>query len=279
MKAPMTTGLVCAGGVNQSFLARTPALIGGLGPIKGSSLRVSRRIANSFRLGSGVDDYIAFKNCGLILISVPEANLDTISAQLAGAVPLQGRHVVLCDLKRDSFCPSPLRTSGARVATLNCLPESQERTFVAEGNPALVARLRKLLAQDRRKLIELEPVTKPLYWFGVFLGGFMPLPWIAGAVESLRAAGFSREEATNVVEEMTNRAVRGYTRAGNKAWNRAEGMRLHQEIRKNFDTIRFTDSRLAALYLANLEGLLQIISQNRRAPRTPRHAEPRAMSA
>lgn len=253
MKDRMTTGLVSAGGVIQSFLARMPALLGSLGPVKGFSLRVSRRIANGLKAGVGVGDYSAFRDCGSIWIAVPENMLDTVSADLAREVPVRGKMIVLCDVIRDSLCPSPLRTSGARVATLNCMPESGGKIFVAEGNRDVLAMLRRLLAQDGYKLIELQPVSKPLYWSGIFLGGHVLFPWIAGAVESLRAAGFTRGQATRSVQAMGGHALRSYARAGSKAWNRAEASRLQEQILKDFDAIRFTHPRVAALYLDNVE--------------------------
>jgi len=208
MSFQKTAGLIGAGGVNQSFLARLPAALEQLGPVKGSSLRVSRRIANGLRAGFGVDDYRALVPCGFIWILAPETALDFITAELASAVSLDGKTVVLCDSLRDSLRPSPLRTAGARVATLNCLPESSERKFVGEGHPAALAQLRKLLALDRRKMIELHPATKPLYFAGAYLGSQLLMPWIAGAAESFRAAGFSREEAVGAVEALGVRALR-----------------------------------------------------------------------
>ena len=88
MKFLKPAGLIGAGGVNQSFLARLPAVLQRLGPVKGSSLRVSRRIANGLRAGFGVDDYRALAPCGFIWIQAPEASLDFIAAELASAVPL-----------------------------------------------------------------------------------------------------------------------------------------------------------------------------------------------
>jgi hypothetical protein len=70
---------------------------------------------------------------------------------------------VRCDALRDSLRPSPSRTAGARLVTLNCLPVSSERKFVGEGHPVAVAELRKLLAADRRKLIELRPAKQPRF--------------------------------------------------------------------------------------------------------------------
>ena len=59
MKVRKLAGLVGAGGVGRSFLARMPALLERLGPVKGTSLRVSRRIANGLKTGTGVRDYTA----------------------------------------------------------------------------------------------------------------------------------------------------------------------------------------------------------------------------
>ena len=145
MKILETTGLVGAGGVNRSFVARMPALLAHLGPIKGSSLRVSRRIANTLRAGVGVADYTALQDCHLIWIFEPEPALDRVTAELAREVRLSGKMVVLCEVMRDSLRPSALRTAGARVATLNSIPGSDERVFVAEGNPAVTAAVRKWL--------------------------------------------------------------------------------------------------------------------------------------
>ncbi len=221
MKVRKLAGLVGAGGVGRSFLARMPAIFERIGPVKGTSLRVSRRIANGLRTGAGVADYSAFEKCELIWMAVPGALARSISAELAGAISLQAKTIVLCDVMRDSFWPSPLRTAGARVATLNCIPESDERLFVAEGFPESVAELRRLLTLEHRKLIELRPAAKPLYLSGIHLSSHLLLPWIAGAVKSLRAAGFSREEATGVVEVLGTKAPRAYGKAGPKAWKRA----------------------------------------------------------
>ncbi len=273
MKVPLTTGLVGAGGVNQSFLARLPALLGSLGPVKGSSLRVSRRIANGFKAGAGVDGYFAFRDCGLIWIAVPESMVSTVCADMSRAVPLRGKMVVVCDVLCDSFIASPLQAEGARVATLNCIPDTAEKAFVAEGHRDVLAELRKLLARDCRQLIELHAVSKPLYLSGVFLARHMLFPWICGATESLRAAGFTRDQATSAVQAMGGRALRAYAKAGTKAWNRVEAKRLHREILRDLDAIRFTGPSVAPLYTNQLERLLAGDSTGNKSVRRPAQRE------
>jgi predicted short-subunit dehydrogenase-like oxidoreductase (DUF2520 family) len=261
MKLRKTAGLVGAGGVSQSFVARMPAFLEQLGPVKGSSLKVSRRIANGLRAGVGVDNYSAFEPCDLICICAPETQLDALAAQLASSLPLAGKTVVLCDMLRDSLWPSPVRTAGAHVATLNCLPESLERKFVAEGHPLALADLRKMLARDRRRLIEIRPATKPLYLAGVHLASHLLLPWIAGAAESLRAAGFPRNEAVSAVEALGERALRAYGKAGDKAWNRAAAEQLQRAVAEDFETLLQTDSRLAQLFSDGSERMLRYFAK------------------
>jgi len=261
MRSQKPAGLIGAGGVNQSFLARLPAVLEQLGPVKGPSLKVSRRIANGLRAGFGVDNYRALAPCGLIWILEPETALDFVTAELASAVPLEGTTVVLCDALRDSLRPNPLRMAGARVVTLNCLPESSERKFVGEGHPVALAELRKLLAADRRKLIELRPSTKPLYFAGAYLSSQLLMPWIAGAAESFRAAGFSRDEAVGAVEALGVRALRAYAKAGDKAWNRATAERLHRAIARDLEALRLTDTRLAALFSDGSDRMLRYFAK------------------
>lgn len=256
-----TIGLVGAVGVTRSCLARMPALLDRLGPVKGSPFRVSRRIANGLRAGEGVAEYAAMESCQIILICVPEARLDTVSLELAAAIRLAGKTVVLSEVLRDSLQPSPLRTAGARVATLNCMPETDERGFIAEGHAAAVSELRRLLALDQRKLIELLPATKPLYLMGLHMGTHLLLPRIAAAVESLRAAGFTRTEATRAVSAFGEAALRGYDKTGAKAWKAAAAERMQGAIARDLAVIRQTDPRLAALFLQEAEQTLRFFAK------------------
>jgi predicted short-subunit dehydrogenase-like oxidoreductase (DUF2520 family) len=250
-------GMIGAGGVNRSFLARMPVLLANMGPVKAASFRVSRRIANTLRAGHAVVNYTAMESCELIWIAVPDAAIDRVSRDLAAATPLTGKVAVLCGSTRDSFWPGPLLAGGARVATLNCVEESSERVFVAEGDPDAMRILRRVIAAEKRKLIELRAASKALYFSGVHLATHLLLPWIAASVESLRDAGLSRVEATHVAHALGSRALRAYVKAGPKAWNAAAGDRLRVSIVRDLDTIRVVDPRLAALYADGVEQALR----------------------
>lgn len=257
MKPGPVMGLVAAGGVSRSFLARMPVLLSGLGPVKGASFRVARRIANSLRAGDAVMNYAALAPCDLIWIAVPEAGLDRVSRDLALAAPLAGKIAILCGSTRDSFWPGPLLAGGALVATLNCVEESSERLFVAEGDPAAMRVLRRVIAAEKRRLIELRAASKALYLSGVHLATHLLLPWIAASVESLRDAGLSRVEATHLANVLGSRALRAYAKAGPKAWSPGAAGLLRLSIARDLDTIRGVDPKLAALYSNGIEQALR----------------------
>src|ERR1700683_5449834 len=94
-------GLVCAGGVNQSFLARMPALLAHLGPVKASSYRVARQIANTLRTGEAASHSSTLEACPVIWIFVAETDLGRILRDLVAQTPFQETRrrktmVVLC---------------------------------------------------------------------------------------------------------------------------------------------------------------------------------------
>jgi len=233
-----------------------PKLLGTLGPVKASSFRVARRIVNTLGAGYAVSDYAALKSSTLICVDVPESTLVRVIAELAAHAPLEGSAVILCDSTRDSLWPNPLRAKGARVASLNAIPESNEQVFVAEGDPSAVDELRRLAALDKRKLIELEPASKALYFSGVHLATNLLLPYIAGSVESLRAAGLTRSQATQVAQTLGTRTLRDYGKAGRKAWNRDVAPALRRNVKEELDRIRGADPHLADLYARGVEQAL-----------------------
>jgi hypothetical protein len=247
-KGGPVVGMIAAGGVSRSFLARMPVLLSRMGPVKAASFRVARRIANTLRSGEAVVNYTALAPCDVIWIAVPDSGVDRVSRDLAAATPIAGKIAVLCGSTRDSFWPGPLLAGGALVATLNCVEESNERVFVAEGDPVAMRELRRLVAAEKRKLIELRAASKALYLSGVHLATHLLLPWIAASVESLRDAGLSRVEATHLSNALGSRALRAYAKAGPKAWSPTAADRLRLSITRDLDTIRGVDPKLAALY-------------------------------
>ena len=165
---------------------------------------------------------------------------------------LENSLIVVCDSRRgsDSF------DAGLRLATLNAA-DPEERIFAAEGHADVMRQLRSVTAQERRKLIEMRPATKPLFFAGIHLAAHLILPSYSAAVEGLRAAGFSRADAARVAQALATRAVRSYSKAGKKAWSPAAAGSLRDALEDDVTSIRTVDPDVAGVYAASIEQALR----------------------
>lgn len=248
MAQARTAGLISAGGVSQSLLVRLPSLLSTIGFVKAASYRVARRIANTLRAGRAVEHYADLEECRLIWIAVPDAAVDRVAREIAGAVSSPANlRVVLCGSNFDSHRIGALRDAGVHIASLNAM-DSDARTLVAEGHPSVLSELRRIAAADKRRLIEIRPAAKSFYLAGVHLASHVVLPWIAAALESFRAAGFSRAEAAEAVVYMNGGSVRAYAKAGRKAWSAEAEVDLRRSVDLYLDSIRAKNQGLAAIY-------------------------------
>lgn len=250
-------GLIAAGGVSQSFLARLPSFLARLGPVRGTSYHVSRRIALSIRHGYAASHYSMLEPCSVIWISVPEPSLDRIVTDLVAQTPIHRTMVVLVGVTRDSRLPGPLLKAGARVATLNALEGSGERNFVAEGHRDTLRVLHRLFSEDKRKVIELVPSAKPFYFAGARLSSNLLLPLISAAVESFRMAGFTQTDALAVAGSLSIQAAYTYEKSGRKAWTHRLSAEIRHALLHEVEPLRATDPRLAEAYA---EGLRQALA-------------------
>ncbi len=233
------SGLICAGGVTQSFLARMPSVLATVGPVYSVSLRVARRMANSLRAGYAIDDPSEFAACNSIWIAMPESAVDEIVEQVRGG--LKDKIVVLCDSTRPA---NFIGVDSARAATLNAV-DPNERVLTAEGHPDAVAVLRKIAARESRKLIELRRDSKALLVAGLQLASDLVLPPYAAAVESFRAAGFPRADAIRLAESLSDRALKSFSKAGRKAWSPAAAKALQRTLKDELESIRSAHPAIA----------------------------------
>jgi hypothetical protein len=250
-------GLVCTGSATRSFVARLPSLLARLGPVKASTFRIARQISHSLRAGQAVSHYSALEPCPMIWFAIPDASLDRSLRDFTAQTPLHQPIVVLCESARASSVPAPLAKIGARVVWLHPVPESRERLFVAEGHSDPLRLLQRLLAEDGRKLIELKPGGRPLFFAGIHLTSALLLPWFAGAIESLRASGLTRAQAAAVVETLGARTLRHYAKAGDRTWNRKILPALRHVLEQDLEPMRRLNPRLAELYEKGIRAALQ----------------------
>ncbi|MBX9600064.1 MAG: DUF2520 domain-containing protein [Bryobacteraceae bacterium] len=220
MKKTPSVGLVGAGSVSRSCLARIPKLREQLGPVKAPSFRVASRLANTLRSGFAVREYSDLARSKIILLAVPERILDrTVDELAASSLEWAGRTVILCCRARDSRTLQRLARLGARVASLDSLGDLREERFVVEGDRDAVRDLARLLGEARTRLIEIDASHKDLYRAGIWMSSQGLLPLLDAAVVHLRRAGMARQQALPIVAELMHRSLRDYQRAGRKARN------------------------------------------------------------
>ena len=101
--------------------------------------------------------------------------------------------------------------------------------------------------RDKRKLIELKPGTKPLFFAGVHAAAPLLLPWIAagmescGPLDSLVGGGHGGRDSGR-------QTLRKYAKAGAKAWNSETESYLRRALDNDIPAIRSREPRLAELY-------------------------------
>jgi len=259
-------GLVAGGSVQQCFVARLPALLAQLGPVSGASYRTARRVSKTLRAGFGVSRYSALEMCPAIWIAAPESSLDRMVRDLAAQTPMHRTMVVLCESMHDSGWLEALRAAGARVASLNAIDESDERAFIAEGHPDTLRALRKLLAQDGRKLIQIGASTKGLYLAAIRMAEDLLLAPVAASVECLKMAGFSHAEAMGVVKVLGVRSLDTYAKLGDKAWSPPARAALEKMLR-DLDALGAIHPRPAALFENGARLAQQYFDSKRRETR------------
>ncbi len=250
-------GLIGAGGVGQSFLARMPSLHVQLGPIKGVSYAAARRLEMALRAGRAVPNYAALESCSLIWIHVPENTLDATLRNFAEQTAMHHTMLVICETRRDSMAFEVLRHRGARIATLNTVDESWQTPFIAEGHPETIRVVRKVIAQEKRRLIELRPGTKHRFFAAMEMMSELLRPFAAAALSCMQSAGVELSAASHLMETAALRTLRSSMKSGTKPISAATRQQLTQALAHQVEQLRATSPREAELYAGALRIALE----------------------
>jgi hypothetical protein len=237
--------MVCAGAVSQTTAGTHPAILDRLGPVKAASLRVASRAANAIRAGTPVAVYEDLAPVSTILISVPDAEVQGITAELAAAsLRWKNKTVVLADSQFDSAVLEPLATLGASTGSFNMLTEFGQRKFLLEGNARAVRTVRGFLETSNCRAIVIDTGTKARYFAAVdFLAFSLTAMLIAGS-EALRRSGLRSLDLHSVLEGASTEALRTYLKAGKNALANIET----DMFRHHLASLENTDKDLAEYY-------------------------------
>jgi len=244
---PLRVGLVGAGCLSRSFVARLPALPERLGPVLAPSYRLASRLVNGLRAGHPVEAHEELQEAHLVLIAVPDSVLAQVVEALAAGVPdWRGKFVLLCESREDCTALAPLVARGAVAASLDPIPGLNQR-FVVEGDRKAVREARHLLGRSVTQLFEIPCGKKAVFWAALTLSGLM-LPVAEAASRCLRAAGMAPAAANSLLEQLLERATRSYMHGGRKAWSGVLAEADEPETVRELEALRQQDPALARAY-------------------------------
>jgi predicted short-subunit dehydrogenase-like oxidoreductase (DUF2520 family) len=244
---PALIGLVGAGYLSRSFVARLPALPERLGPVLAPTYRLSSRLVNALRAGHPVERYEELEEAHLLLIAVPDGMLGQVVEGLADGVPdWKGKFVLLCESSEDCTMLAPLVARGAAAASVNPIPGLNQR-FVVEGDRKAVREARNLLGHSAAQIFEIPCGTKAVYRAALTFSSFL-LPVAEATSRCLRATGMAAAASNSLLEQLLERALRAYLHGGRKAWSGVLAEADERETARQLDALRRLDPALARAY-------------------------------
>lgn len=216
MRKQPSVALVCAGAISRSTLSRLPAFTERLRWVKSRTFSAASRAAHALGRGTAVRDYGGLADADLLLIKVPEHEIESVVVELvASPLSWSGRTVVLLDSRSDSGTLRYLEDLGAMTASVNYIGSVPDQ-FLVEGHPGAVRALRVILRCNNCKILEIRRGAKEAYNAGVRAATVDFIPLVVTAVERFRKAGMDRAEARVTAATLFENSIRAYFRAGKR---------------------------------------------------------------
>ncbi|MBV8820893.1 MAG: hypothetical protein JO022_21210 [Acidobacteriaceae bacterium] len=219
MKNQSRVGLIVEGNSTNSAILRLPQLSECFGPIKSTLPRVARRLSNLLRAGYAVTSYEELQSSRLILVRVPDDAVPRVIEEICiSDLDLNGISLVLCETWLTTDSLAPLVSRGAFIATLLGVPRFRRQFFILEGDVTPVRQMRRLIEQSDARALAVRPGTKSLFFAAELLTTALPVPFLAAAQEALRLAGVSGNPMHALVEEMSLKMFRDFSKGSRGAW-------------------------------------------------------------
>jgi predicted short-subunit dehydrogenase-like oxidoreductase (DUF2520 family) len=244
----MTFAVAGGGRVSGSFVARLPDLASALGPVAAQSYRLASRIVNSIGAGQAVPTYRDLNDSTLILICAPVPGVAPIVSALADALECQDKIILLCEGGADSRVMARLREQGAAVGSLQSIPGSDGKRFVAEGDRTAMLEAKRLIRQLGCRLEEISTAKTPEYAAGLSFGTSLFTPLLEASLLCLQDAGMTKASAMKVVEGLFQNSLRGYLYAGKRSWSGPLAADDRAAVRQEMEALDASMPLLARLY-------------------------------
>jgi hypothetical protein len=210
-------GLIGAGAVNGSLIARLPAIGRTLGPVAAVSFRVASRIVNLLGAGKPVRTADKLDASRVIFFhSSPEQFPVLLQALIAAEIEWCGKLLIFCDCTAELSDVEGFRDRGASVASLrkSALPAR----LIVEGNGPSLALAHRLAKELGSKAIEISPDSALAFEAVMTLGCGALTPLIDCASALLRRCGVRDGDAPKLAAALFEQTAREYARTGRQSW-------------------------------------------------------------
>jgi len=254
-------GLIAAGRMTDSALARHPALTREIEVVAAASLRLASRYANVLKTGRpGIAGALA--DCRLVVIHSPALELrGLLELMLRSGLNWRGRAVALLNDELDSGALDVLVRRHACVCATALAPTPENPLMVAEGEQAAIRAVRGWASAAEIRFVELRSGTKQMYAAGLTAAEALITPILDTALRSLRAAGLSTPEARRIVAHIVDSSIRGHHAHGRKTWPNPASPARRDAVRAQLAALETMDERLALFQRRCLEATLELYGQ------------------
>lgn len=257
MKKSKPVGLMAAGGMTESALARLPSLVRAVGPIVAANRRLASRYANVLRAGWAADP-AELMDCRLIVLQAKPAEWDGLLSRL----PHERCTLALLDEDSDVSLLAPLRAAGAAVCSVAVSPLAARPLMLLDGDAAAVRAVRAWASDGGVRCVEMKPRGKALYCAGMMTVSALVTPLVDAATRSLRASGLSQVEARLVVSHVMGGALRSYDAHGRKGWPNPAASGRRAVVAEQCRAVAKADAALGRLYASVLTACLDFYGQD-----------------
>jgi hypothetical protein len=210
-------GVLGAGAVAKSMIARLPAKTRDLGPVSAVSFRVASRIANTLRAGRAVRTANELNAAAVVLFHSPPEQMEVLLDILEQAeICWPGRALIFCDCDDAAGARARFQAKGASTAVAKEF--GIPGRIVVAGDGAALTAAHRIARGLKMKALEILPGATELFDAVVTLGNSAITPLIDCAAALLRQAGIRDGEAARIASALFSQAASEYARSGKQSW-------------------------------------------------------------
>ena len=234
-----------------------------------SAKRAARAIGGGHPLAQiNRDVFVA----AVILIAVPDSEIQRIVAQLSAYPNELGKRIVLhTSGALGSDVLAPLRVHGALLGSIHPLqsfsgvgmPELEGRMFAVEGDAGAIRAARGITRALGGQAFLLNPAAKPLYHAAASMSAGHVLAVVESAIQIFTSLGMKRREALRALLPLTRQVLENQERLGARvAWTGPLARGDYQVIASHETALRAFPEEYSAAYHALNNLAARVLTRN-----------------